>query len=196
MFKKQMKLQKLLCLLALCSGVLVFLYSLGIMTDLYDTLYSTMMNASDLTETDVPGSAVYYNMQEFNSYFLKYGIALILFACLLYITNTHSRRKYYIGNYVAIGLFTAASFCTAIWAHGYIEIFKSQFLAVDFEALKTHAEMWKTAYTESTFWFDIHYAVFGINIAAALALVACAVWKVRLMKEEAQLIEKGKEAAA
>ena len=196
MYKKQMQLQKLLCLLALCSGALVFLYALGIMTDLYDTLYSTMMNAADLTQTDVPGSVVYYNMQEFNSVFLAYGIALILIACLLYITNTHIRRRYYIGNYFAIGLFTVASFNTAIWSHGYIQAFRQQFLAVDFEALRTHADMWKTAYTESTFWFDIHYAVFGVAIAVSLALVANALWKRKLMQEEEQLIRGGKEAAA
>lgn len=196
MYKKQMALQKILCLLAICSGALVFLYALGIMTDLYDTLYSTMMNSADLTQTDVPGSIVYYNMQQFNSVFLKYSIGLILLACLLFLTNTQVRRRYYIGNYVAIGLFAAANIGLAVWAHGYIEVFKQQFQMVDFEALKKHAEMWKTAYTESTFWFDAHYIVFAITVIVSLALVANAVWKAKLMKEEAQLIEAGKGAAA
>lgn len=196
MYKKQMALQKILCLLAICSGALVFLYALGIMTDLYDTLYSTMMNSADLTQTDVPGSIVYYNMQQFNSVFLKYSIVLILLACLLFLTNTQVRRRYYIGNYVAIGLFAAANIGLAVWAHGYIEIFKQQFQMVDFEALRKHAEMWKTAYTESTFWFDAHYIVFAVTIIVSLALVANAVWKAKLMKEEAQLIEAGKGAAA
>ena len=180
----------------MCSSVLVFLYSLGIMTDLYDTLYSTMRNPSDLTQTDVPGSIVYYNMQSFNGVFLRYSIALILLACLLYITNTHVRRRYYIGNFVPIGLFAAANLYIAFWAHQYIEAFKERFLRIDFAALKEHAEMWKTAYTESTFWFDIHYCVFAVAILVSAGLVASAVWKVRLMKEEAALIERGKGAAA
>ncbi len=196
MYRKQLRLQKQVCLLAMISGVCVFLYALGIMTDLYDTLYSTMMNSADLTQTDVPGSIVYYNMQMFNSVFLRYSIVLILCACLLYFTNTHTRRKYYIGNYAAIGIFTAANLYVAIWAHPYIEIFKQQFLRVDFAALKAHAELWKTAYTESTFWFDVHYAVFALSLLASAALVANAVWKARLMKQEAELIGKGKEAAA
>ena len=196
MYKKQLKLQKLLCLLAIVSSVLVFLYALGIMTDLYDTLYSTMRNPSDLTKTDVPGSIVYYNMQAFNGVFLKYSIVLILLACLLYITNTHIRRKYYIGNYIPIGVFAAANLYVAVWAHGYIEAYKLRFLQVDFAALKAHAEMWKTAYTESTFWFDVHYLVFAVSILVSLGLAVCALWKVRLMKEEARLIELGKEAAA
>ena len=195
MYKKQMKCQKAVCLLCMISSVIVFLYALGIMTDLYDSLYSTMMNPADLTQTTVPGSIVYYNMQEFNSVFLKYSIGLILLACLLYITNTHIRRKYYIGNYIAAALFVIANVNIAIWAHQYIEIFKAQFLNVDFEALKKHAELWKTTYTESTFWFDIHVAVFAISLIASAALVGVVFWKVSLMKEEQKLIEAGRKAA-
>lgn len=196
MYKKQLKLQKLLCFLAICSSVLVFLYALGIMTDLYDTLYSTMRNPLDLTQTDVAGSIVYYNMQAFNGVFLRYSIVLILLACLLYITNTHVRRRYYIGNYISIGAFAAANVYVAVWAHQYIEAYKVRFLRIDFAALKEHAEMWKTAYTESTFWFDIHYLVFAVSIIVSAGLAASAVWKLRLMKEEKALVERGKGVAA
>jgi hypothetical protein len=84
----------------------------------------------------------------------------------------------------------------AIESHGYIEAYKERFLRVDFEALKAHAELWKTAYTESTFWFDVHYAVFALSLLVSVGLVICTIWKMRLMKEEAQLIAQGKEAAA
>jgi hypothetical protein len=172
------------------------LYALGIMTDLYDTLYSTMKNPANLSETDVPGSIVYYNMQAFNSYFLRESIVLILIACLLFLTNTHVRRRYYIGNYISVAIFAIANIYVAIEAHGYIEAFKERFLRVDFNALKEHAEMWKTAYSESTFWFDIHYVVFAFSVLVAVALVASTIWKVRLMKEEARLIAVGKEKTA
>lgn len=196
MYKKQLKLQKILCFLAIASSVVIFLYALGIMTDLYDTLYSTMKNPANLSETDVPGSIVYYNMQAFNSYFLRESIVLILIACLLFLTNTHVRRRYYIGNYISVAIFAIANIYVAIEAHGYIEAFKERFLRVDFNALKEHAEMWKTAYSESTFWFDIHYVVFALSVLVAVALVASTIWKVRLMKEEARLIAVGKEKTA
>ncbi len=195
MYKKQLTVQRVLCLAAIVVSVVLFLYSLGIMTDLYDALYDTMRNPNNLYQTDVPGSIVYYNMQEFNQYFLIYSIGLILLACLLFVTNTHSRRKYYIGNYISIGLFAAASVYITIFGHSYIEIFKAQFLQVDFAALKEHAEMWGTLYTESTFWFDIHYAVFGLMLLVSVLLIANAVWKVLLMKEESKLIEEGRRAA-
>ena len=137
-----------------------------------------------------------YNMQGFNAYFLKCSIVLILLAVLLFVTNTHVRRRYYIGNYISIAAFAAANFYIAFDAHTYIELFKARFLAIDFEALRAHADLWKSAYTESTFWFDVHYAVFAVSLLVSVGLVLCAVWKIWLMREEAALIKQGKEAAA
>lgn len=195
MYKKQMTAQKFICLAAVITSAIFFLYSLGIMTDLYDSLYDTMRNPSNPFQTDVSGSIVYYNMQEFNRMFLVYSIVQILLGAVLFITNTHSRRRYYIGNYVATGLFVAGGVYNAVFAHTYIEIFKAQFLQVDFAALKEHAEMWGTLYTESTFWFDLHYGVFGLLLAVCALLAANTVWKVRLMKDEAKLVEEGRRSA-
>ena len=195
MYKKQMTAQKFLCLAAIIVSAIFFLYTLGIMTDLYDSLYDTMRNPNNVTQTDVPGSIVYYNMQEFNRMFLVCSIVQILLGVLLYLTNTHSRRRYYIGNYVATGLFVAGGVYNAWFAHTYIEIFKRQFLQVDFAALKEHAEMWGTLYTESTFWFDLHYGVFALLLIVCVLLVVNAVWKVQLMKDEAKLLEEGRRIA-
>ena len=205
MYKKQMKAQKILCLLAVVVAVILFLYSLGIMTDLYDTLYTTLrirVEGEDgnynlnVTERSGPGAKVYTNMQQFNQILVTYSIVYILLAVLLFVTNTSVRRRYYIGNYVSIGLFAAASVYIPLFAHGYIEIFKAQWQAVDFAALKEYSEMFSSTYTESTLWFDLHYAVFALMILAAVLLVACAIWKIMLMKEEAKLVEAGKGAKA
>ncbi len=192
MYKKQMTAQKFLCLAAIIVSAIFFLYSLGIMTDLYDSLYDTMRNPNDIYQTDVSGSSIYYAMQAFNRQLLILSIGQILLGALLFITNTHSRRKYYIGNYAATGLFTAFAVYNTVYAHVNIEEAKRQFLQVDFAALKEHAEMWGTLYTESTFWFDLHYAVFGLLLAVCALLVANAVWKVRLMKDEAALVQEGR----
>lgn len=194
MYKKQMTAQKVICMAAIIASAVFFIYTLGIMTDLYDSLYDTMRNPSNLAQTDVPGSIVYYNMQEFNRIFLLYSIGQILLGLLLFITNTHVRRRYYIGNYIATGLFVAGGVYNAVFAHTYIEVFKAQFLQVDFAALKEHADMWGTLYTESTFWFDLHYAVFGLLLAVCALLVANAVWKVQLMRNEARLVAEGRRS--
>ena len=205
MYKKQLKVQKLLCLLAVVVAAILFLYALGIMTDLYDTLYATLRirvegeggNYSlNVTERSVPGAKVYTNMQSFNQWLVIASIVYILLAVLLFITNTNIRRRYYIGNYVSIGLFTVASLYIPISAHGVIEAYKAQWLKVDFGALQQYAADYNSTYTESTLWFDLHYAVFALMILAAVLLVANAVWKVMLMKEEAKLVAEGKEAKA
>ena len=195
MYKKQMTAQKLLCMAAIIVSAVFFIYTLGIMTDLYDSLYRTMPNPNNPTQTSVPGSIVYYNMQEFNRMFLMLSIVQILLGALLFLTNTHCRRRYYIGNYVATGLFVAGGVYNSVFAHTYIEIFKGQFLQVDFAALKEYSELWGTLYTESTFWFDLHYLVFGLLLVVCALLVANAVWKVRLMKDEAKLVAEGRRSA-
>ena len=195
MYKKQMTAQKVLCMTAVIVSAIFFLYTLGLMTDLYDSLYDTMRNPSNVYQTDVPGSVIYYAMQAFNRQLLLLSIGQILLGALLHITNTHCRRRYYIGNFVATGLFTAGAIYNSVYAHITIEEAKRQFLNnVDFAALKEHAEMWGTLYTESTFWFDIHYLVFGLLLLASAALVANVVWKVNLMKDEAALVEEGRRS--
>ena len=42
MYKKQIMWQKIICFAAIAAGAVVFLYALGLMTDLYDSLYYTM----------------------------------------------------------------------------------------------------------------------------------------------------------
>ncbi len=195
MYKKQMTAQRFLCLAAIIVSAIFFLYSLGIMTDLYDSLYDTMRNPNDLTQTDVPGSIIYYAMQAFNRRLLVLSIVQILLGVLLFLTNTHSRRRYYIGNFAATALFAAGAVYNSVYAHVNIEEAKRQFLQVDFAALKEHAEMWGTLYTESTFWFDVHYLVFGLLLVVSALLAANVFWKVGLMKDEARLVEEGRRSA-
>ncbi|MBR3307661.1 MAG: hypothetical protein IKI75_10490 [Lachnospiraceae bacterium] len=195
MYKTQMRFQKLICLFSLIAGAICFLYSLGIMTDLFDSLYSTMRAGDDPNQNFVvPGAYVYYEMQGFNRLFTRLSIGLIVVSLLYFITNTNVRRRYYIGNYIAVGVNVLYSLVFIIWGHVQIESYKAKFLQVDFAALKAYAEQWNSYYTDSTFWFDIHYPVFGIVfILAALQLVNL-FWKRKLMKEEGELI--GKEAQA
>ena len=192
MYKKQVKLQRIICLALLIISAAIFVYSLGIMTDLYDSLYSTYRRG----KSSIEGAGVYMDMQGFNKSFLLASIGMILLSALLFITNTQNRRKYYIGNYCAIGIFSVASIALVVWAHGQIEAFKAQWKTIDFAALAEFAEKRKTLYTESTFWFDIHYVIFGLLLIGTVLLIANAIWKSKLMKDEHALIGQGKEAAA
>ena len=187
MFKTQIKIQRILCLVALICSALTFVYALGIMTDVYN-LYGPL----GIPVPEVKGATLYDDMQPFNKALIAVSIALILIAVVLFITNTHSRRKYYIGNYVAVGLYTGASLASTIWAYINISKFRAAFLQVDFEAWKQWAELWKGSYSESTFWFDIGYVVFALTIVMSVLLILNVFWKISLVKQERQLIEQGK----
>lgn len=195
MYKKQMKFQKIICYLCLIAAALVFIYSLGIMTDLYDSLYVMIPDPEDMSMAYVSGAEIYYDMQPFNRNLTKDGIVLILLAAFMLVMNTHVRRKYYIGNYVSIGLMTVGSIASSVWAVAKIMAYKEQFLTtVDFETLKMWSEIWGTPYIESTFWFDVSYFVFGILMFTTVLLIVNLIWKIIVTREEAGLIAKGKEA--
>ena len=196
MYKKQVALQKILCIGTLIVCALIFLYSLGIMTDLYDALYNTIRNPDKPEKTTVTGSWIYYDMQGFNRDFLHASIGMILLCLTLFFTNTHTRRKYYLGNYVSVALVAAGGCAFTVWAHNQIEHFKAQFLQINFEELAAHAAKKKSLYTESTFWFDIHYLAFGLLVLCVALLILNVIWKRMLMKEEQALIAQGKGAVA
>ncbi|MGN0387044.1 MAG: hypothetical protein ACI4EX_14320 [Lachnospiraceae bacterium] len=196
MYKKQMKFQKIICYLTLIASAVVFIYSLGLVTDLYDSLYVMIPDPTDLESSYVAGAGIFYDIQEFNQGLTKAGIALILFAVFMLIMQTHTRRKYYVGNYVAIALMTVASVGSSVWALTNIMAYRQQYLTtIDFESLKMWSEVWGITYIESTFWFDLSIVVFGFLLLSTVLLVVNLIWKIMMTKEENRLILEGKEAA-
>ncbi len=198
MYKKQLTFQKIVCFLCIIAVAAAFVYSLGIMTDIYDALYFTMRNPDKPDNTRVPGSRIFFDMQEFNKQYVNWNIVLILLACLLFLTNTHTRRRYYVGNVVAVGAFSAGTIYVTWWADYILQYFTHQFkTTVDFEALKEYSDMMGTLYLgpEDTFLLDLHYGVGGLCILAVVLLVVNMIWKFLLMRAEKKLIDAGKEAA-
>ena len=195
MYKKQMALQRVFCILAIAASALVFVYALGYMTDVFDMIY--MLRESYKTEEI---NRFLTEMDLFNRELVRVGIGLILLSLTLLLTNTHTRRKYYAGNYIAVGLNAAAEVAATVLMHGKIAAFKAQYLTegfIDFEVVKNWADRNSrnggiSVYTESTFWFDAHYFVFGILLLAAVLLIWNAIWKTTLMKREREALAVGK----
>ncbi len=194
MYKKQLTWQKILCFAALAACGLVFLYALGLSTDLFDGLFYALPEEAKLatSKINVPGAEIYYHVQPFNKQLLNNAIYLLLAACLLFITNTHSRRKYYVSNALSTFVFAGGGIALGVWGHLRIEEFKAEFLQIDFEAYEKYASRRRKEYIDSTFWFDAHYLVFAVLLAVCLALVFNYCWKLHLMRAEKQLIQAGK----
>ena len=67
---------------------------------------------------------------------------------------------------------------------------------MDFEELERRLSR-RGTYTDSTFWFDIHYLVCALALAAAALLIVNYIWKKKMMREEQQLLRaSGKEVSA
>ena len=192
MYKKQMILQRIVCFLVLGAAALVFIYSLGLVTDLYDNNFN--FYAQNLKRPKVAGTEVYYYIQDFNRALTGSGLVLILLALSQFVTQNHARRRYYIANYITVGVNTVAAIGVSVWALINIFSYKAQYLMVDFEALETEAAKYGFEWYYSTFWFDIAVAVFAIVLIGAAANVANLFLKRALMKEEQQLIAEGREA--
>ena len=194
MYKAQIKFQKIICFAVLIASAVVFIYSLGIMTDIYDCFYSTMMDPEDPTQTWVTGSIIYYDMQPFNYSLTKISLILILLSLLLFVTSTNKRRRYYFANVLVVTLNTIAGIAATAYCLPKIKAFKIQFLTtINFEELKFFSETFDSAYTESTFWFDAGYYVFALLLITDALLVCNMIWKFIMMKKEKELITKGKE---
>lgn len=190
MYKKQMILQRIVSYLVLGAAALVFLYSLGLMTDLFDSKFN--FYAEDIENPMVAGTEIYYLMQDFNQQLTKVGIGLILLALTLFVFQNQNRRRYYIANYITVGLNTVAGILASVWALGNIFDYKEMYLQVDFETLKFFSEMLQFTYIESTFWFDASTVVFGILLFSVVLNVINLIWKVCLMSAEKKLVADGK----
>ena len=186
-----MILQRIVCYALLIAAAVVFIYSLGLVTDLYESLQPY----SDPTKKKyVEGADIYHNIQPFNKQLTGAGIALILSAVSLFVFNTHKRRKYYIGNYVTVALNAALNLAVSVWSLINVMAFKAQYLLIDFARLQEQADKYDTKYIESTLWFDMAIPVFAVLFVVTLASVFNLVFKVLLMKGERELIEEGAEA--
>lgn len=191
MYKKQMTLQRIVCYALLISAAIVFVYSLGLVTDLYEALYPY----SDPTKRKfVEGADIYTLIQPFNKQLTGAGIALILSAVSLFVFNTHKRRKYYVGNYVTVALNAVMNVGVSVWALINVMSFRAQYLLIDFVKLAEQADKYDTKYIESTLWFDISIPVFAILLVVTLVSIANLVLKIMLMKGERELIMEGAEA--
>ncbi len=189
MYKKQMTLQKITCFALLICAAIVFVYSLGMATD----IYNNFAVFKDDKKPPFEGAHMLLDIQPFNKDFTTAAIVLILSAVSLFVTNTHSRRKYYIANYITIGVNAILNVGVVIWAFINVFKYKAQFLLTDFEQLEAEAQIFANKWTTSTFWFDISIAfLVPILLATALSIFNL-VFKLLCMKSERDLLKIGKE---
>ncbi|MDE7229361.1 MAG: hypothetical protein K2N56_02670 [Oscillospiraceae bacterium] len=221
MYKKQMTFQRIVCLALLVAGALVFIYSLGLMTGMYNGIYLTYRNGPR-DGYQFEGTELYLDMQPFNQSLTMVGIGLILVSLFNFVMGTSSRRKYYIGNYVSIAVSTVCNVGATFWAMTALLQYKHDYLTKihwpEFRPeigdegtwcfLNPETNVWEPSRmwelitsrggvcSNSTFWFDVSYVVFGLLILCTVLLIVNMVLKIIVMNSEKRLIGRRKDVRA
>lgn len=188
MYKKQMLIQRIISYVVLAAAALVFIYSLGLVTDLHYNNFAYY--AENLEKPKVEGSQLFYEIQPFNSQLTTAGIVLILSALLLFVFGTHSRRKYYIGNYITICLNAILSVGVAIFGIINVIKYRAMYFQIDFAELERRQELLKKPFDISSFWFDIGFFVFAFAIFAAVLSLLNLAFKIYVMRGEKKLLSE------
>lgn len=135
---------------------------------------------------------LFYTSQNVSDVLLILGIVGILVVVLNYITATHSRRNYYITNYVSIGIAVVYSIVLAIVVIYLVSDCSSIFYSIDMEAAQADFETVKPGLWSYSDWmFPVGYALAVLLIADAVGFALNLLWKIMLMKGEKKLLQNG-----
>lgn len=174
------------------------------MSELGYTINNNTGNSYFIASDGKYDATLYNDIQSFNTMLMYFGIVMILLAVVLYITSTHSRRNYYISNYVAIGACAGGNIVLSLVSLVMNGIWRGKFLNVDFAAWRGHwdfmidfagEESIVVHYSESTAFFDLGFVVYILVIIASVLLILNLVWKIKLMQGEKKLLAAGNQVA-
>lgn len=194
--KVQMRFQKILAFVSLIIGALSILLAIIFISG---DLAGMMYYAND--ELDEGINAFADLAQMFCDTMLVIGIVYLLCVVTLFITDTNKRRNYYITNYISTGLAAASALVAAVFGLVMVSMLLGKFNGLDWENLTPIFEMMSTEGSElyvgapmvhqNPTMFIIGYVILLLPLLDVAALVLNLVWKIKLMKGEKELLEKG-----
>lgn len=217
--KTQMRVQKILMLVSLVVSALVFVYALCFMTGGLANVYRFIDTATGVDY--IHCKKFVSTSQNFVSTLITLSIVMIVLVAVMYLMACNSRRKYYITNYIAIGLFVVFALVVAVylvvmvanvmnlyqndilWKSGEGDVFiKSTQTPDGIESLVLHNNYaeWARFYPDyvldpdQTYNFILGFVLFVIVLADVVCVVLCTVWKVLLIKGENKLLAAGAPA--
>lgn len=213
--KTQIRVQKILMLVSLVVSALVFVYALSFMTGGLADVYRYIDNT---TKKDYIHCADFVSAsQDFVSTLVILAIIMIVSVAVMYLMACSSRRKYYITNYIAIGVFVVFALVVAIYmvvkVANVMDLYKNGILwdvgegeaitriiekpdGSGYEVLNLHANYAEQArfYPDypldpnQSYNFILGFILFVIVIVDAVCVALCTAWKVLLMKGEKKLL--------
>lgn len=185
-----MRFQKILALVSLVIAALCILLAVIFMSG---NLANIMYYAEDYEEVN----AFTEPAQSFCDTMLTVGIVYICCVVTLFITDTNKRRNYYITNYVSTGIAVAGAVVASLVGIIMISMLMGKFYGLDWEAVNEIIEYESATggkdVSQSPTMFIVGIAISILPLLDAVALVLNLVWKIKLMKGEKALLEKGFE---
>ena len=180
-----MKFQKILTLVLLIFAAVCFVFSLGIATDMYGLYLCSAVSYFN-------GIGLFKEVQSYNNVAVILSIVLVLTSVLPYIFATNKRRLYYVDNYATIGV--QAGFFVFYGVYVLINsiTYRTRFLTeVDFATYKETCETFQFKYSESTFFLDMGIILSILCVVMAGLMIFNLVWKIKIMKQEKELLSTG-----
>lgn len=203
----QMKFQKLIVICAFIMACLTFVYAYSFATQ----FYPLSQDAAQMYLNDV-GRNYYADIQPFNRTLATLSLVFVLVSVLLFVSISHKRRRYYLFNYIATGVYAVSA--VAFSAFSFINIFKwmGTYGKINFtevvgtmkenislypegsalrNALQDELDKFVADVPTSTPIFIIGIVLFVLVLAAAALLIVNCVWKKKAMaKEDAEFAEE------
>lgn len=124
-------------------------------------------------------------------------IVFFVVIAFVYIFGLHSRRNYYITNYVMTGVFVVYAVALSIFGIVSMIVLMNQFMGLQltfpddiyFTIVKNHLKLLEVS--KSPLMFILGIVAYFLVFVLALAWVYNLIWKIKLMKGEKQLLSQG-----
>lgn len=183
-----MRFQKIVCTIDLILAAVFFVLGLGYSTNLYNLYYFI-----DPTSVwYVPGSELYYTVQDFNHREVVLSIIFILLACSCFLAMNNTRRKYYITNFITSVGYSGFAIAISIYVYSNVTEHLNLFLTtVDFEKWHFWVDLMsgKLPYNDSTFWFTAGKLVALSGLIGSALCLSNMIWKIINMVREKKAIK-------
>lgn len=185
-----MKYQKILAMVCLIIAALAIVLSLAFSSGI---LYA--VGQSSVSEMGINSNPLKDYASKANDILLIMSIILLLAVVLLYIMQCTKRRNYYISNYVAIGIFAAYAFAYVIAVIVIVAKCFALMGGINFDKWWSteHSEdfLYTAQYTKNCTTLALFIVLAVLVIAEIVAWILNLLWKIKLMKGEKELLEKG-----
>ena len=190
--KTQMRFQKILMIITIVVAALSIVFALMFCSGTFFQMQTTLYLPQSDKEYVAGFRDLFNATQGVSNTVLTIGIVTVVAAALNFISASHSRRKYYVTNYVTIGATVVMLLVVAIIIIAQLSNVLGIIGTIDWAAAEAEHTMYAAAsdpWNYSIWTVPVGFALAAIMIVNAVVLGLNVLWKVKLMQGEKKLLE-------